>query len=455
MARLNVFNGLAALAGTSLALILAGCGGGDAPSPGSASVASCASTGSCPASGPTPTGPAPAPLCPASLDYSTVYTGGSGGGEFVKMQFDTTALTYKLQVIESPVPKAPGSVQPTRAGVTYTGTIARLTSLPSAEQNRCALAIRSAVPSDGSAQAIIDPADPPIIFVGNGVAGGGIPGATISYPGVDLGIGAPIGAIPAKTFPIYPVLAFAEIETDFAKVAGTYNMLGYHLVPSGGNLFPAGNFVPATAQTVETLNADGTCTAASGSCLSTGNPWQPRTQNDGAFESNNDAGTRQYPFFYTQSLVSGPTTKAKGILVAGKLDGALVPLLIRTGYAHIDLTDLLDPINVDDESGLAFLAPAATLASAQLNGAYVGSGSDFVYTSSIVQDNLVGLIDPLTTNVKGAFQLDFTQTRPGQVGTTDNSGTTGTLIATGHAFAHLAGVGGGNPTFRVSVFASP
>lgn len=414
----------------------------------------CANTGSCPASGPAQSGPAPAPLCPASLDYATVYTGGSGGGEFVKMQFDTTALTYRLQILESPVPKAPGSVQPTRAGVTYTGTIARLTSLPSAEQNRCALAIRSAVPSDGGAQAVIDPADPPIIFVGNGVAGGGIPGATISYPGVDLASRAD-RRHPREDLPDLPGAGVRRDRDGLRQGGGHLQHAGLPPGAVGRQPVPGRQLHPATAQTVETLNADGTCTAASGSCRSTGNPWRPRAQNDGAFESNNDAGTRQYPFFYTQSLVSGPTTKAKGILVAGKLNGALVPLLIRTGYAHIDLTDLLDPINVDDESGLAFLAPAATLTSAQLNGSYVGSGSDFVYTSSIVQDKLVGLVDPLTTNVKGAFQLDFSQARPGQIGTTDNSGTTGTLIATGHAFAHLAGTGGANPTFRVSVFASP
>ncbi len=39
------------------------------------------------------------------------------------------------------------------------------------------------------------------------------------------------------------------------------------------------------------------------------------------------------------------------------------------------------------------------------------------------------------------------------VDTADNSGTTGTLIANGRVFAHLAGSSG--PTFRVSVLASP
>ncbi len=448
MARLNACRGLAAMAGTSLALTLAACGGDGVASPGSANVASCASTSSCPATGATPTGPAAAPLCPASLDYSTVYTGGSGAGEFVKMQFDTSAMTYRLQIIESPVPKAIKSVSPTRAGVTFTGKIAHLTSLPSAEQNRCALALQSAAPSDNASQAIVDPANPPVIFIGNGVAGGGIPGATISFDGL-LGF----GVIPARTFPIYPVLAFAQTETDFTKVAGTYNVLGYHQVPSGGALIgPVTNFAPATARTVETLNADGSCTAGAGSCVTTGNPWTPRAQNDGAFESSNASGTRRYPAFYSQAITSGNASRANGVLVVGKLNGALVPLLIRVGYAQVD--SILS-INVDDESGLAMLAPASKLSNAQLNGGYVGSGSDLVYTASIVQGNAVALIDPLTMNARGGYQLDLTQATPGLVTTVDNSGTTGALISTGHVFAHLAGTGGGNPTFRVSVFASP
>ncbi|WP_416050043.1 DUF2957 domain-containing protein [Cupriavidus basilensis] len=450
MARFHVSKGLAAMAGTSLALTLAACGGDGVPGPGKADAASCSSTGTCPATGPATTTSAAAPLCPASLDYATVFTGGSGGGELVKMQFDTSAMTYTLQIIESPVPKITNSVYPTRAGVTFTGKIANLKSLPTAEQNRCALALQSATPSDSASQALIDPANPPVIFVGNGVAGGGIPGATISYQGV-----AGLGVIPAKTFPIYPVLAFAQTETDFTKVAGTYNLLGYHVVPSGGSLSPSGNFLPATAQTVETLNADGTCTAASGSCRSTGNPWKTRTQNDGAFESANYGANKQYPYFYTSSFTAGNGSKAKGIMVVGKLGGQQVPLLIRTGYARISLSPLDFELNVDDESGLALLAPTTNLTNAQLNGGYVGSGSDLAYTSSIVQGNAVGLIDPLTMNAKGGYQLDLAQAKPGVVTTVDNSGTPGALISTGHVFAHLAGAAGSIATFRVSVFASP
>lgn len=41
-------------------------------------------------------------LCPATLDYNTVYTGGAGSGELVKLQLDTTKMTWQVTYIESP-----------------------------------------------------------------------------------------------------------------------------------------------------------------------------------------------------------------------------------------------------------------------------------------------------------------------------------------------------------------
>ncbi|WP_454711529.1 DUF2957 domain-containing protein [Cupriavidus nantongensis] len=438
--------------GVSVAAALAGCGGGgggddDAPRAGTQAPPQCADTGTCPAQGPVTIGGPPGSLCPAALDYGTTFTGGSGAGELVKLRFDTAARTYQLEIIESPVPKQPGSVSPTRAGVTFTGTFANLTSLPTAEQNRCAVALQTATASDGVSQANIDSARPPVIFLGNGVAGGGIPGATISYPGV-FGL----GTIPATTFPFYPVLAFAQTETDFTRVAGTYNLLGYHQVPSGGALTASSHFTPATAQTTETLNADGSCTTASGSCRSTGNNWKLRSA-DGAFESSNADGSRRYPSFQAQAITANNASRAKGLMVVGKLDGALVPLLVRTGYAQISLLPLT--VNVDDESGLALMAPAANVASGQLDGGYIGSGSDFAYTASLVKGARVDLLDPMTMNQTGGFQLDFTQAAAGMVTTTDNSGITGALIASGRVFSHLSGTGGANPVFRVGVLAAP
>ncbi|WP_454736921.1 DUF2957 domain-containing protein [Cupriavidus necator] len=390
-----------AFTGVSLAMTLAACGGGgggdDAPRTATQTPPQCAATGTCPAQGPVTIGGPPGSLCPAALDYSTTFTGGSGAGELVKLRFDTAARTYQLEIVESPVPKQPGRVSPTRTGVTFTGTFANLTSLPTAEQNRCAIALQTATASDGTSQANIDSARPPVIFLGNGVAGGGIPGATISYPGV-LGL----GAIPATTFPFYPVLAFAQ--------------------------------------------------AANGSCVSTGNKWTLRTA-DGAFESSNADGSRHYPSFQSAAITSNNASRAKGLMVVGKLNGALIPLLVRTGYAQISLLPLT--VNVDDESGLAVLAPATRLESGQIDGGYIGSGSDFAYTASLIKGARVDLLDPMTMNQTGSFQLDFTQNAPGMVTTTDNSGITGALIARGRVFGHLSGAGGASPTLRVGVLAAP
>jgi len=55
-------------------------------------------------------------LCPASLDYNTVFTGGGGDGELVKMQIDTTKMTWQVTYVESAIPATTGTVSPSRAG---------------------------------------------------------------------------------------------------------------------------------------------------------------------------------------------------------------------------------------------------------------------------------------------------------------------------------------------------
>ncbi|MWL85813.1 DUF2957 domain-containing protein [Cupriavidus sp. SW-Y-13] len=443
-----------AVAGVSLTIALAACGGGDGEPGGStpqASAQQCATHGTCTPSGPTTNAPV-ADICPSVLDYNTTYTGGSGAGEFLKIQLDSRQGTYRIQILESAVPKETGTVSPTRAGVTLTGTMTHPTRpLPTAAQNNCAYELKTATASDGISQAIIDPANPPILFIGHGVAGGGIPGATIAYNNPGLG---GLGVIPERTFPMYPVIAFAETETDFAKVAGQYNMLAYHLVPSSGELLNGTNYAPATINAVETLNADGTCTVASGTCKSTGQPWTLRTA-DGAFESANDNEMQPYPYLYKAALLQDNYSRARGVMIVGKLEGKLVPVLVRVGFAEIDLNPLDFKLRVDDESGIGLLASASPTTAAVLKGGYIGSGSDFKYSASALQDNVAALLDPqdLSLTPTGAFQMDFTQTKPGVVTTVDNSGTSGALITTGPVYAHLFGPDA-NPTFRVSAVAS-
>lgn len=444
-----------ALAGVSLTIALSACGGGDGDPGGTTPQAAgqqCATNGTCTPSGPTVNQPVAA-ICPSVLDYNTTYTGGSGAGEFVKIQLDSTKGTYRIQFLESPVPQTTADVYPTRAGVTVTGTMSHPTRpLPTEAQNNCAYELKTATASDGRSQALIDPANPPILFVGNGVAGGGIPGATIKYDG-----NGGFGAIPATTFAMYPVLAFAETETDFSKVAGSYNVLGYHLIPSGGDVFGTAHFVPAVANKVETINADGTCTVASGNCVTTGKTWKLRPGSDGAFESFDATGQKPYPFFFNQTFAAGNQTQAKGVLIVGKLEGKLVPLLVRVGYARIDFSDVANIIlSVDDESGIALLSPTTATTASALKGGYIGSGSDFKYVASSLHDNVGAWLDPQDPSLTpiGGFQMDLTQaTRPGVVNTVDNSGKTGALITTGPVYAHLFG-DAANPTFRVSAVAN-
>lgn len=148
---------------------IGGCGGAD--DPGSSDVAQCSGS-SCPPSGATTTPSTPASLCPASLDYSTTYTGGSGSGEYIKVRFDTSKNTYQMQFIESSVPTSAGQINNTRKGLTINGTFVHPTNLPTAEQNRCAFVLQSGKTTDNSYAITVNPQDPPMLFVGKGIVGG-------------------------------------------------------------------------------------------------------------------------------------------------------------------------------------------------------------------------------------------------------------------------------------------
>ena len=92
--------------------LLAACGGGGGDGGGSS----------------TPAAVTPR-LCPASVDYSTPYIGGTGSGELVKVQIDTTRKTWAVTFLDSSVPRTTGTVSPTRSDPTggknvMTGTLA-------------------------------------------------------------------------------------------------------------------------------------------------------------------------------------------------------------------------------------------------------------------------------------------------------------------------------------------
>ncbi|SDI58876.1 DUF2957 domain-containing protein [Paraburkholderia phenazinium] len=370
-------------------------------------------------------------LCPTTLDYSTVYTGGGGDGELVKLQLNTTQMTWQISYIESPIPATTGTVTPTRAGTTVSGTLTQVTQLPTAKLNQCAYQLNGAS---------LDPNRPARVFVGEGVAGGTIPGAQIQFGGV-LGV----GAVPDTTFPYYPFIGFSSIETNIANVAGTYNQLGYHQVPSQ-------NFLPVAVDTKITINADGTWTECDNSGINAGKCQQPGTNfvqssdQSGAFETDNFQGQAK------PTLAATPA--AKGFMIVGKLRGQLVPILVRTGVANPAA------LLADDESGISILAPQSPVAVNSQNGEYIGVDSQFDYRTTALEGTEATLLDPFNASqasLTTALNLDFTEAVPGEVTTTQVGASTGTtptgkMIFTGGIFGYLDLTTPASPYFTIGAF---
>ncbi|PQV46999.1 DUF2957 domain-containing protein [Paraburkholderia sp. BL21I4N1] len=379
-------------------------------------------------------------LCPASLDYTTTFTGGGGDGELVKLQLDTTKMTWQVNYVESPIPATTGTVVPTRAGQTASGTLTQETLLPTNKLNQCAFRLNGAS---------LDPTRPARIFVGEGVAGGTIPGAEISFGGI-LGV----GAVPDTTFPYYPFIGFSSIETNLANVAGTYNQLGYHQVPSQ-------NFPPVAVDSKITINADGTWTECdnsginAGKCQQPGGNFAPAADGSGAFQTNNFLGQAK------PTLAATP--EARGYMIVGKLRGQLVPILVRTGAANSSVTvpqnGALGPY-ADDESGISILSPQTSVASGSQNGEYIGVDSQFDYRTTALEGAQATLLDPFNASqasLATALNLDFTQTVPGVVTTTQVNASTGTtptgkMIFTGGVFGYLDLTNAASPYFTIGAF---
>jgi hypothetical protein len=380
-------------------------------------------------------------LCPSSLDYSTVFTGGGGDGELVKLQLDTTKMTWQVSYIESPIPATTGTVTPTRAGQTASGTLTQETLLPTNKLNQCAFRLNGAS---------LDPNRPARIFVGEGVAGGTIPGAEISFGGV-LGV----GAVPDTTFPYYPFIGFSSIETNLANVAGTYNQVGYHQVPSQ-------NFAPVAVDSKITINKDGTWTECDNTGVNAGSCQQPggnfpvmADSGSGAFETDNFQGQAK-PTLAT-------TPKARGYMIVGKLKGQLVPILVRTGAANPSATT---PVNgspgpyADDESGISILSPQTPTTVNAQNGEYIGVDSQLDYRTTALEGTEATLLDPFNASqasLATALNLDFTQTVPGVVTTTRVGASTGTtptgkMIFTGGVFGYLDMTNAASPYFTIGAF---
>ncbi|WP_193099865.1 DUF2957 domain-containing protein [Burkholderia sp. Z1] len=409
------------MAAASLAPVLAACGGdGDPP-------------------------PAPVVrLCPQTIDYNTVFIGGSGSGELVKVQLDTTKMTYRMTYLASPVPTTTGTVQPTRdtapANV-VDGTLADETGLPTVKLNQCTFRMQNAS---------LDPSRPARLFLGEGVLGGAIPGASIQFNGV---IG--VGKIPQTTFPYYPFISFSSLETDLTKIAGTYNQLGYHQVPSQ-------SFQPVALDQKVTINADGSYVETDNfGKKNGGQPLASSATVNQPFTLRPDAPAFQSLNYQPQippTLAAVDPAKAgKGILIVGKLRNQLVPIFIRTGAANADLTQ--GPPSADDESGISFLSPQTAIALGSQNGEYTGVDSAFNYRATALIGAQATLLDPFNASqaaLTRALNLDYTQKVPGVVTTVHadaaSGPATGKFVFTGGVFGFLDMADTSNPYFTVGAF---
>ncbi|ALX15108.1 hypothetical protein P350_26845 [Burkholderia cepacia JBK9] len=409
------------MAAASLAPVLAACGGdGDPP-------------------------PAPVVrLCPQTIDYNTVFIGGSGSGELVKVQLDTTKMTYRMTYLASPVPTTAGTVQPTRdtapANV-VDGTLADETGLPTVKLNQCTFRMQNAS---------LDPSRPARLFLGEGVLGGAIPGATIQFNGV---IG--VGKIPQTTFPYYPFISFSSLETDLTKIAGTYNQLGYHQVPSQ-------NFQPVALDQKVTINADGSYIETDNfGKKNGGQPLASSATVNQPFTLRPDAPAFQSLNYLPQippTLAAlDPAKAGKGILIVGKLRNQLVPIFIRTGAANADLTQ--GPPSADDESGISFLSPQTAIAQGSQDGEYTGVDSAFNYRATALIGAQATLLDPFNASqaaLTRALNLDYTQKVPGVVTTVHadaaSGPATGKFVFTGGVFGFLDMNDTSNPYFTVGAF---
>ncbi|MCC8393111.1 DUF2957 domain-containing protein [Paraburkholderia sp. MMS20-SJTR3] len=405
--------------------ILIACGGGKAGDPSPVTPTQCSGV-SCGPQGAPASSATTATLCPATADIvKSKYLGGAGSGEVVQLNIDATAMTYTLKWLESPIPLTSASVSVTRKGTQIAGPVIHPPAgmLPTDEQTRCAfiLGAGSGTASNGTTYttpSFVNNPNPPMVLVGKGVAGGGIPGATVEYAGINLVV-TTLGAVTKRHFDFYPFLGFASTTTDLSRLPGTYNALLYHLSPTA-------NYETIATNAVETFDASGNCTSSSSTgCLSTGKPLT--LNSNGYFDSSTPPQIVPGTGAAANPLRTGNFGTAHMIL--GQLNGATVPLVVRTGLANPDT------LQVDDESGIAMLAAATPLASGGFDGGYVGADSNFKYTATLVQGAAATFINPSTSAPESTVGLGYGASTPGLVNVLDGNGHTGLAIASGGLYA--------------------
>lgn len=178
-----------------------------------------------------------------------------------------------------------------------------------------------------------------------------------------------------------------------------------------------------------------------------------------------------YPIAGQGSTLIIAPSQAKGIMIVGRLNGVLVPIVIRVGYTHVDTVNLFASV-ADAEVGISMLASTKAIAANSLKGGYIGATSASAcgvvtssgqankvtspgpsfnpnmphpdlpgvftnntfysvagscddgtavstmaanYTSTLFQGSTAAFIDPQTSGVTSQFGLDYTQATPGKI----------------------------------------
>nr|WP_310004186.1 DUF2957 domain-containing protein [Caballeronia sp. LZ043] len=146
----------------------------------------------------------------------------------------------------------------------------------------------------------------------------------------------------------------------------------------------------------------------------------------------------------TIPLLSAMTLPKAGLIasahmVLGQLNGATIPVIVRTGLMIPGTAPYFTNAQVDDESGIAVLSHATALKSGAIDGTYAGADSNFKYAGTVINGATGSFIDPTSQQPETAFTLDYGQSTPGVIHLAEsgNAPYQGDLIAAGGLYAAL------------------
>jgi hypothetical protein len=123
-------------------------------------------------------------------------------------------------------------------------------------------------------------------------------------------------------------------------------------------------------------------------------------------------------------------------MIVGKLNGSIVPIVVRTGNTNLTQISSLE---LDDESGIAFMSAANPVNSQEMNGTYIGADSNFKFTATTIDNSNGGFINILGQQPESGFTLKYGLTSNGSIGvqTTDTVPQSGYMVGVGGLYATL------------------